>query len=199
MRLGFLASGNGSSLRAIVAACEAGTLNAEPAIVVSNKRDAAALDFAREHGIVSRVIPTAKDPDAADVALEAALSGAAVSHVVLSGYLRKLGPRVLNRFSGRVLNVHPALLPRHGGAGLYGQRVHQSVLASGDRVSGATVHLVDEIYDHGEVVAQTEVPVVPGDTAQTLQARVMAAEPGLFIQTLSAIESGRLKLPSLAR
>ena len=195
MRLGFLASGNGSSMRAIVAACDAGDLRAEPAILVSNKRDAPALEFARDRGILAKVIPTVKDPAGADSALEAALIGADVTHVILSGYLRKLGPKVLNRFAGRILNIHPSLLPRHGGQGLYGSRVHEAVLASGDLSTGATVHLVDEIYDHGDVVAQVEVPVHAGDDAETLQARVMAAEPKLFVETLQKLAAGSLHLP----
>lgn len=189
MRLGFLASGNGTSLRAIVTACESGELAAEPRLVVSNKREAPALAFAHEHGIDIRVIPTAKDPDGADVALADALSRAHADWVILSGYLRKLGPRTLERFAGRILNVHPALLPRYGGQGFYGRRVHEAVLESGDKVSGATVHLVDEVYDHGEVIAQIEVPVLPDDNPATLEARVMGAEPRLFVETLKTLSA----------
>jgi len=187
MKLGFLASGNGTSMRAIVLACESGELAAEPVIVVSNKREAPALAFAHEHGIETRVIPTAKDPEAADLALVGALEAAGVQWVILSGYLRKLGPKTLARFAHRILNVHPALLPRYGGQGYYGRRVHEAVLASGDKVSGATVHLVDDVYDHGEIVAQVEVPVLPGDDASALERRVMAAEPRLFVETLKRL------------
>ncbi len=156
MRLGFLASGNGTSLRAIVTACESGELSAVPAIVISNKREAPALAFAHEHGIATAVIPTAKDPEAADRALIASLEAADVEWVILSGYLRKLGPKTLARFAGRILNVHPALLPKFGGQGFYGRKVHEAVIAAGETVSGATVHRVDEIYDHGEIVAQAK-------------------------------------------
>lgn len=195
IRLAFLASNNGSSLRAIVGAIEAGHLTAAPCLVVSNRKSAPALAFARERGIATTVIPTAADPDAADARLAGALADARAELVILSGYLRKLGPRTLNAFNGRILNIHPALLPRHGGQGMYGRKVHEAVLRAKERVSGATVHLVDEEYDHGATVAQAEVPVLPGDTAERLEARVMAAEPRLFVQTLQRLVAGELRLP----
>ncbi len=195
MRLAFLASNNGSSMRAIVAACRDGRLAAEPVLVVSNRKEAAALAFAHEHGVTSLYIPTIKDPDAADAALAGALDAAGAELVVLSGYLRKLGPRTLAAYRNRVLNVHPALLPAFGGQGMYGRRVHEAVLAAGAPQTGATVHLVDEEYDHGPPVAQVCVPVQSGDTAQDIEARVMAAEPGLFVDTLRRIASGELELP----
>ena len=194
MRLGFLASNSGSSMRAIVAAIEAGTLAAEARLVVSNKPGAPALAFAAVHGIPTRVIPTVRSPDEADEALVTALSGAGVDLVILSGYLRKLGPRTLSRFRNRILNIHPALLPRHGGPGMYGRRVHAAVVAASDAVSGATVHLVDEDYDHGEAIARVEVPVLAGDTAADLERRVMAAEPKLFVETLQRLAAGTLHL-----
>lgn len=194
IKLGFLASNHGTSLRAIVAAIESGVLNGEARLVVSNRREAPALGFAREHGIKTECIPTRADPALADRRLAAALVGASVEVVVLSGYLRKLGPSTLRAFAGRILNIHPALLPRYGGAGMYGRRVHEAVIAAKDRVSGASVHLVDEEYDHGRLLAQVEAPVLPNDTAQTLEARVMALESALFISTLQAIAAGSLPL-----
>ena len=194
IRLGFLASNNGSSLRAVVAAIEAGELEAEAALVVSNRRAAPALEFARDHGVAALCIPTAADPVAADARLARALREAGVEWVILSGYLRKLGPVTLAAHAGRVLNIHPALLPRHGGQGMYGRRVHEAVLAAGDTVSGASVHLVDGEYDQGAVIAQAEVPVLAGDTAESLERRVMAAEPGLFVHTLQRIVAGSLRL-----
>jgi phosphoribosylglycinamide formyltransferase-1 len=195
MKLGFLASNSGSSLRAIVAAIEAGNLFAEARLVVSNKPGAPALAFATAHGIPTRVIPTVKSPDRADEDLAMALNDAGVEFVILSGYLRKLGPRTLAAYRNRILNIHPALLPRHGGPGMYGRRVHEAVLGAGDPVSGATVHLVDEEYDHGEAIARVEVPVLPGDEAADLESRVMAAEPKLFVETLQRLAGGTLWFP----
>jgi phosphoribosylglycinamide formyltransferase-1 len=196
MKIGFLASNNGSSLRAIVAASQNGTLAAEPRIVISNRPDAPALEFARAKGLATAVIQTLPDPEAADELLAKTLSAADVDLVVLSGYLRRLGPRTLKRFAGRVLNIHPALLPRHGGQGMYGRRVHQAVLDAGETVTGASVHIVDDEYDHGAVLAQVEVKVHHGDDAKSLEARVMAVEPGLFIDTLQRIVAGDLPLPA---
>jgi phosphoribosylglycinamide formyltransferase-1 len=196
--LAFLASNNGTSMRAIVAAVRAGQLAARPRLVVSNRKAASALDFAREQGLAARFIPTVPDPDVADARLAEAIRACGADLVILSGYLRKLGPRTIEAFRGRILNVHPALLPDFGGRGMYGRRVHEAVLAAGVPVSGATVHLVDEVYDHGPTVAQAQVPVRPGDTAENLEARVMAAEPDLFIDTLKRIEDGRLSLAEIA-
>lgn len=192
IKLAFLASNNGTSLRAIIAAIEAGALDAEARLVVSNRKSSPALAFARDHGIPARVIPTAADPQAADERLAKALTGARAEWVILSGYLRKLGPRTLETFAGRILNIHPALLPRHGGRGMYGRRVHEAVFSAGDAVTGASVHLVDDEYDHGQVLTRTEMPVTPEDTPESIERRVMAAEPQLFVQTLQAIAAGTL-------
>jgi phosphoribosylglycinamide formyltransferase-1 len=115
--------------------------------------------------------------------------------VILSGYLRKLGPLTLAAFDGRILNIHPALLPRYGGQGMYGRRVHEAVVAAGEHETGASVHLVDDEYDHGAVVAQIRLPVDPGDTAESIERKVMDAEPKLFLETLQKIASGVLTLP----
>ena len=195
MRLGFLASNSGSSLRAIVSAIENGSLAAEARLVVSNNPRSPALTFASAHGIPTRIIRTVKSPGTADETLATALSEAGVELVVLSGYLRKLGPRTLARFHNRVLNIHPALLPRHGGPGMYGRRVHEAVLAAADPTSGATVHLVDHEYDHGEAIARVEVPVLTDDGPADLESRVMAAEPKLFVETLQRLAAGTLHLP----
>ncbi len=192
IKLAFLASNNGSSLRAIVGAIESGALDAQALLVVSNRKAAPALGFARDHGVPIRVIPTAIDPLAADARLADALAKAGAEWVILSGYLRKLGPRTLAAFAGRILNIHPALLPKHGGTGMYGRRVHEAVIAAGDAVTGASVHLVDDEYDHGEVLARIEVPVDATDTAESVERRVTAVEPGLFIETLQAIAAGNL-------
>lgn len=195
LKLGFLASKNGTSMRAIVDAARTGALPAEPRLVVSNNRKAAALEFAAERGVPSLVIPTQSDPAAADAALCEALEAAGVELVILSGYLRHLGPRTLGRYRNRILNIHPGLLPAFGGEGMYGRRVHEAVIAAGVTESGATIHAVDEIYDHGPVIERRTVPVLPGDTAEALEARVAAMEPGFFVETLARIASGDLRLP----
>lgn len=195
LKLGFLASNNGSGMRAIVRAIEAGELAGEARLLVSNRRGAPALDFAAEHGVPSRVIPTLPDPDAADAALAAALTEAGAEIVILSGYLRKLGPRTLAAFPNRILNIHPALLPKYGGQGMYGRRVHEAVAAAGEPSSGATVHIVDGEYDQGPVIASCSVPLARGDDPETIERKVTAVEPGLFVDTLRRISAGELALP----
>lgn len=195
LKLGFLASGAGSSAAAIVAAIGEGRLAAEARLLVSNKKDCAAFAWADAAGVPRLCIPTISDPAAADARLEAALLGHGVEVVVLSGYLRRLGPRTLGRFAGRILNIHPGPLPRFGGEGMYGARVHQAVIAAGAPESAIVVHGVDEIYDHGPEIARRSVPVAPGDTPEQLEARVKALEPAFFVETLARIAAGELSLP----
>ena len=192
LRLGFLASGNGSSARAIVAAIGAGGLAAQARLLVSNNRGAAALNFAAEAGIPALCIPTQADAAAADARLADALEAHGVELVILSGYLRQLGPLTLSRYAGRVLNIHPGPLPAFGGHGMYGRRVHEAVIAAGVAESGICVHVVDSEYDRGPVIARMAVPVLAGDTAETLEARVTSKEPAFFVATLAALVAGGL-------
>ena len=196
IRLGFLASRNGSSLRAIVAAIRAGDLNAEARLVVSNNRNAPVLAYAQDHGLPHLCIATQVDPDGADAALQSAMEAAGVELLVLSGYLRRLGPRTLGRYRNRVLNIHPGPLPAFGGEGMYGRRVHEAVIAAGAPASGCAIHIVDEEYDRGPILAQLSTPVAPGETAESLEARITAMEPDFFVQTLKRIVSGELELPA---
>jgi len=195
LKIGFLASHGGSSMRAIVDAIASGALDGSARIVISNNADSPALQFARERGITAHHISatSAGGEAAADLAIRDALQAAGVEWLILSGYLRKLGPATLRQFERRVLNIHPALLPKFGGKGMFGRHIHEAVLAAGERTSGITIHHVDGEYDHGAIVAQRKVPVLSGDTVETLQQRIMAAEPPFFVETLQAIAAGRLK------
>jgi phosphoribosylglycinamide formyltransferase 1 len=196
LNIGFLASHNGSSMRAIVAAMEAGRLSGSARIVISNNAESPALTFAREHGIAAEHISQAKLGEGGDVdaAVRDALAAAGAEWVVLSGYMRRIGPLTLARFPNRILNIHPAMLPKHGGPGMYGAHVHRSVLNSGDRTSGITIHLVDGEYDQGAVVAQRKVMLVPNDTPETLATRIQEQEPEFFVETLKRINEGKIKL-----
>jgi phosphoribosylglycinamide formyltransferase-1 len=174
-------------MRAVVAATLTRELLAEPVLVIAN-RPCKAIDFANESGIPNVVIPTLGEAAAdADGLAAAALREARADWVILSGYLRKLGPKVLGAYPHRILNIHPALLPDFGGPGMYGRRVHEAVIASGVTKSGASVHFVDDEYDHGEVVARETLEIQPGETPQSLEARVMAIEPALFVRTLQQL------------
>lgn len=186
-------------MQAILDACADGRLDASPCVVVSNNASSAALARARSAGLPALHISarTHPDPDALDQATLAAMRDHGVDHVILAGYMRLLGRLTTRAYAGRILNIHPALLPRFGGQGMYGERVHEAVLAAGDRVTGATVHLGDEEYDHGPIVAQAEVPVLPDDTVSTLAARVLVEEHRLFVETLQRVSSGAIDLDAL--
>jgi phosphoribosylglycinamide formyltransferase-1 len=188
-------SGNGSSARAIVAAIRTGELAAEARLLVSNNRSSPALAFAAELGVPALCIATQADPDAADARLTEEMIRHGVELIVLSGYLRQLGPQTLSRYAGRILNIHPGPLPQFGGHGMYGRRVHEAVVAAGVTESGIVIHLVDEVYDRGPAVARRTVPVAIGETAEALETRITALEPAFFVETLGRIAQGDLKLP----
>lgn len=195
LKLGFLASGNGSSAEAIVDAIAAGRLDAEARLLVSNKKDCAAFEWAATKGVPTLAIPTISDPDAADAALARAMAEHGVELIVMSGYLRRLGRETLARYAGRILNIHPGPLPQFGGEGMYGARVHRAVIAAGVTESAIIIHVVDEEYDHGPEIDRRPVRVAPGDTAEALEARVKALEPAFFVETLQRLADGALKLP----
>jgi len=199
LRLGFLASHGGSNVQVIIDACGSGTLDAEPCVLVSNNSDAPVMARARAAGIATYHLSshTHPDPSLLDDAILEALTRHGAALIVLAGYMKKIGPRTLARYRGLVLNIHPALLPKFGGQGMYGRRVHEEVLAAGDRVTGVTVHLADEEYDRGPILAQREVPVVRGDTVDSLAARVLEAEHMLYVETLARIARGEIRLADL--
>lgn len=181
-----LVSGSGTNLQALLDGLP-GAGTARVVRVISSHSKAGALDRARRAGVAATVLI-----DAADAAeLLSALADAQL--VVLAGYLKRVPIAVVARFHLRMINIHPALLPAFGGAGMYGRRVHEGVLASGATVSGATIHYVDEEYDHGPIIAQWPVPVHAGDTQQSLSARVLAAEHRLLPAVVS--ELARLGVP----
>mgnify|MGYP003471776222 FL=1 len=189
IRIGILASHAGTTAQAVIDACHEGTIAATVAVIISNNADSQALDRARTHGIpavhLSRTVHP--DPDDLDQAITGTLTANDVDLVLLAGYMRKVGPSTLRRYHGKVVNVHPALLPRHGGRGMYGAAVHAAVLASGDQVTGATVHIVTEEYDTGPALAQRQVAVDPGDDVAAIEAKVRVVERQLLIETLARL------------
>jgi phosphoribosylglycinamide formyltransferase-1 len=197
LNLGFLSSHNGSSMRAIVKAIAEQRLDASARVVISNNAESPALVFAREHGIPALHLSATRCGGEVDCDKEIAdaLGNHGVDTVVLSGYMRKLGHETLNRFRGRILNIHPGPLPKFGGQGMYGKHVHEAVIGAGEASSGITIHLVDEHYDQGPIVAARDVPVEKGDSAEALAARVQALEPDFFVATLQQIAAGTLELP----
>ena len=189
IRLAVLASGGGSNLQAILDACKTPQLaRAEVAVVVSNKPEASALERARKAGV--EALPM--DPhDFSDRMvfygkLAQELKTRKVDLILLAGYMLKLEPNIIKIFKERILNIHPALLPKFGGHGMYGHFVHEAVMKAGEKESGATVHVVDEEFDHGPVLLQRKVPVLPGDTAHALAERVLALEHKLYPEAVAA-------------
>jgi phosphoribosylglycinamide formyltransferase-1 len=196
LHLGFLASHGGSNMQAIIDACKQGRLDAKPCVVISNNSDSMALQRARNEDIPWYHISGLTHAGAAeDEEILMVLRRHGVDTVILAGYMKKLGPATLTAYRGRILNIHPALLPKFGGKGMYGKRVHEAVLAAGEKVTGVTIHLIDEHYDTGPIINQCQVPVLEGDTADSLSERVLRHEHRLYVETLQKISDGRIQLP----
>jgi formyltetrahydrofolate-dependent phosphoribosylglycinamide formyltransferase len=195
-RVAVFASGGGSNLGALLSHFNsAASPIARVVVVLADRPGIGALARAAAAGVSAAVLADPADGDA----LNAILAQHRVDLVVLAGYLRLVPTAVTKRFAGRMLNVHPALLPRHGGPGMYGARVHRAVLAAGDTESGATVHFVDAAYDRGAPVAWARVPVHPGDTAETLAARVLVGEHFILPRAVEALAAGLLRLDAGGR
>jgi phosphoribosylglycinamide formyltransferase 1 len=182
VRLGILLSGTGSTYANLAAAISAGELPATIVVVVSSRAEAEGLAKARDLGHTTVVATTADD-------VTAALMSHGADWVAMCGYMKFWDPP--RTFAGRVVNIHPSLLPAFGGPGMYGIKVHEAVLKAGCRETGCTVHLVCGNYDSGPIIAQSVVPVLPGDDAPTLQQRVQAAERTLYPRTLAELIRGR--------
>ncbi|NIP16013.1 MAG: phosphoribosylglycinamide formyltransferase [Pseudomonadales bacterium] len=191
MRIAALASHGGSILQAVIDAIENGTLPAELVLVISNNSQSRALTRAGRHGIRTLHLSahTHPDPDELDAAIVSSLEEAQADWILLAGYMKRLGPRTLERFRTRIINTHPALLPKFGGQGYFGRRVHEAVIEAGETESGATVHVVEEDYDSGPILAQVRVPVERTDTAAMLEERVKSAERKLIVTTLAELAS----------
>lgn len=193
-RIAVVASGGGSNLQALIDHfAQLGEARAGDIVLVATDRpDAGALDRARRAGIPTALITSRRAPDG--TALATLLEQHRIDLVVLAGYLQLVPAEVTRRYAGRVLNVHPALLPDFGGPGMYGARVHRAVLAAGARTSGPTVHFVDDVYDNGPAIARWPVPVLPGDDEHALAARVLRAEHLLYPRVVQAVAAGEVRL-----
>ena len=187
MRIAVALSGRGSNVEALVGALGPGA-RPQVALVVSDRAEAAGLDRARDRGIPAQVLSQPADGNE----WLRLLWRFQIDLVVLAGYVKLVPAPVIAAYRGRIINVHPALLPAFGGKGMYGPRVHEAVLASGVQETGVTVHLVDEVYDRGAILAQARVPVLPGDTPDILAERVLAVEHRLLpAVVLAAATAGR--------
>lgn len=188
LTISFLASYGGSAVKEIYAAIGQLSLDAKVGVVIFNNRDSGISNWCKENQIPHKHISgsTHTDDSARDIAIRDTLTSAGTDLVILSGYMKKIGPEVLARYRNKILNIHPSLLPRHGGKGLFGDSVHEAVILSGDTESGATVHLVNEEYDEGPILRQRRVPVLKGETVETLKSKIQAIEGLLYIETIKS-------------
>ncbi len=197
IRIAVLVSGHsrGSNMQAIIDACQRGEIDGQVVLVIGTRSEAPALQRAQESGVRTRVIsPRNLSEEEYAQKLLHALEEAKVDLVCLAGYMRLLPAAVVQWYAGRVMNIHPALLPLFGGKGMYGERVHQAVLEAGMKVSGCTVHFVDEQYDTGPIIVQRCVPVEEEDTWETLAARVLVQEHQAYVQAVKLFAEGRLRI-----
>lgn len=190
-RVGILISGRGSNMRALIEAAKAKDYPAEIVLVMSNVADAAGLEFAQKHGIETKVIEHKKFPsrEIFDNAMDVALNTANVEIVALAGFMRLLSPRFVEKWQGRMINIHPSLLPAYKGL-----HTHKRVIEAGENFAGCTVHFVTPELDDGPTILQAKVPVLPGDSEDTLAARVLEQEHKIYPQALRLVAEGKAKL-----
>jgi len=197
LNIAVFASGRGSNCEAILRAIETRKLHkVSIAVIISNNRDAPVLTIAREHNIPSCHLSQKQFPseEAFDEAVLAVLRLHDANFIVLAGYMKKLSTNLVRRFHNRILNIHPALLPKFGGKGMYGVHVHEAVINSGEKMSGVTIHIVDEEYDHGPIVKQRTVPVGINESPDTLAAKIHEVEHQLYPEVLQLFADDRVQV-----
>ena len=196
LQLGVFASGRGSNFEAILEAVREGNLDADVRLLLTNNAEAGALSIAQKVKVSTVVIskPEFENRDEFIQTMLSALNEHGVEFIALAGYMKKIPPEVINAYRNRIVNIHPALLPSFGGKGMYGHHVHEAVITRGCKVTGVTVHIVDEVYDRGPIVMQRCVPVEEGDTPESLAARVLKVEHSLYAETLQLFAEGRIEV-----
>jgi len=197
--LGILASHGGSNLQAIMDACEDGLLKANVAVVVSNNSRSLALQRARKAGVPAYHLSsnTHSDDGDLDLAIKDILKKYNVDLIILAGYMKKIGPSVLRTFRNRVINSHPALLPKYGGKGMYGDRVHKAVVKAKSAETGISIHLVDEDYDHGAIISQKIIAVDSSEGVEFVKKNVQKHEHRFWVTTLNKIQKGEIDLDNV--
>lgn len=196
MNIAVFASHGGSDLQAIIDGCKSNRIGAKVAVVISNNGDSMALQRANKEGISSYHLSVKKfgnEEVLAEKILEV-LSEYQIDMIVLAGYMRMLHVSVLEKYHNRIFNIHPALLPKFGGKGMYGMNVHTAVIEAKEKETGVTIHRVNAEYDSGEIVAQTTVPVLENDTPEQLGARVLEKEHEFLVEVISDIVNGKISL-----
>jgi phosphoribosylglycinamide formyltransferase-1 len=196
LNLVVLASGGGTNLQAIIDSIEAGKLNAKIRAVISNNSKSGALERARNHNIPDIHLSHKQfaTPEEFNQKLLSILKEKETDLVVLAGYMKMVSPTVIREYKNRMINIHPALLPSFGGKGMYGIHVHEAVIESGVKVTGVTVHVVDEVYDHGAILSQKCVPVLADDTPESLQQRVLPHEHEAYSRVIQLFADGKIEI-----
>ncbi len=196
MNIAFLASYNGSSAQAITDACFEGDITASPVLLITNNKDAKALEWAENKGLKTAVLNSVKHPDPLELDNKIAkkLKEHKINLVICSGYMKLIGDDTLDAVNGKIINIHPALLPKYGGKGMFGRHVHQAVKDNGDQETGATIHLVSDEYDEGKILAQKEVSVLPTDSVDDIENKVKHIEPEFYIETIQKILKGDIEI-----
>ena len=196
LNIGFMASYNGSGMRSVLEAYKKG-LQINPTVLICNNKNANAFNTAKEFDLPVYHLSgkTHKESEDLDETICSTLKQHNVDLLILSGYMKKLGPKTLSEFHYRILNIHPSLLPKFGGKGMYGDHVHQAVLKSKEKATGATVHIVTEEYDQGPIINQQEVSLTDKESVKSIREKVQGIESHLYVDTLEGILSGEIKLP----
>jgi len=196
LNLAVLTSGGGTNLQAVIDAIEKGELSAEIKIVISNNSKAFALERARKHNIQALHLSHKQftTSEEFDEKLLSVLKEKQIDMILLAGYMKILSPTIIRAYRNRILNIHPALLPHFGGPGMYGIHVHEAVIKSGVKISGVTVHIVDEVYDHGAIVMQKAVEVKDDDTPETLAERVLKVEHQTYKEAIQLFAEDRVEI-----
>lgn len=189
MKISFLASHGGSATKHIIEAIRSNNLKAQIGIVITNNPDSSIFHWCLENEIEVTYISGKTHPseEDKDKAICRTLNQAETELIILSGYMKKIGPQTLNNYSNKILNIHPSLLPKHGGRGLYGDKVHQSVINSGDKQSGATVHFINKEYDEGPIISQQIVKLSKNETIESLKKKVQSIEGELYLNSVNKI------------
>ncbi len=197
-KLAILVSGRGSNMIAIIDACEQGKIVASVELVISNNADSLALILAQEKNISTAHLSSRMHPEAdiLDTTMMALFDSYNIDFVLLAGFMKKIGPKTLAAYKGRIINIHPSLLPKFGGQGMFGLNVHKAVIEAGEKETGVTIHLVDEEYDKGAILAQRTVAVSAEDTPESLAAKVLKVEHLLFAETIQKIIDSSIILPA---
>ena len=196
MNIAVFSSHGGSDLQALINSCKDGKIDGKVCVVISNNSDAFSLERARKENIDNYHIGSSVYPNANDLDLRILeiLENHNIDIIFLAGYLKKIGIPILQKYDNSIFNIHPALLPKFGGKGMYGMNVHKAVIEAREKVSGVTIHRVNEEYDSGDIVAQTQVDVIESDTPETLAVKILEREHTFLVEVVNDIVSGKIKL-----